>query len=680
MSLRSHSPTCALRVLAALFAGVASLTCAASDTARDDESIYLSDDLPVVLSASRLSQALRDAPGAVTIIDHEQIRASGLRDISDLLRLVPGFTATLAYGSYPVAAYHGLTRDRSNRMLVLIDGRSAYSPYFLGGIEWNLLGVDIEDIERIEVFRGSNSVTYGSNAFLGVVNITTRNAHAADRASISVQSGSDGIRDSSGAVTVGSGDFDMRLRAREQRDDGFDGFFDGRRIRLVDMRGDYRIDNARSLEFHAGDTHAYTARGYADDLGDPERWQYSQLGYGLLRYRQAVDAGNEWSLTAYQQRERSRDDYTQVYDLLGLFGPSGYAALAKYGLPPVLTLDFNYGYTTNRSDLEFQQTLALSPALRGTWGLGWRADELDAPLHFYGRGPIGTHERRLFGNVEWRASQRWLVNAGAMLENTSLSGTTTAPRLAVNYHLDDQQTFRFAWSRAFRAPTPFEVDSDIKYTYGTTVLRWTDKPAGSLEPERVTAIELGYLGEWRKQGVTLDTRLYSEKLDDLIQDLKLPLTVPNDQLDPRRPEVRTSINGAQARTLGLEYQLTWRPTRRNWVSLSQNFMNIRSNEDKNLASAPHHTTVLSIAHSFDGGINLSATHYRYGSMNWQQTPGVDDIPPYHRTDLRLGKDLRAGKTRGEVFLVAQYLGQSNSEFKPRYATHARLLVGTRWEY
>lgn len=59
-------------------------------------------------------------------------------------------------------------------MLVQVDGRSVLSPYFIAGVEWNHLGVDIDDIERIEVFRGSNSAAYGGNAFLGVANIITR--------------------------------------------------------------------------------------------------------------------------------------------------------------------------------------------------------------------------------------------------------------------------------------------------------------------------------------------------------------------------------------------------------------------------------------------------------------------------------------------------------------------------
>ena len=71
-------------------------------------------------------------------------------------------------GNKPLVGYHGLAPTKARGgCWVQVDGRSVYSPHFIAGVEWNQIGVDIDDIERIEVFRGSNSATYGSNAFLG---------------------------------------------------------------------------------------------------------------------------------------------------------------------------------------------------------------------------------------------------------------------------------------------------------------------------------------------------------------------------------------------------------------------------------------------------------------------------------------------------------------------------------
>lgn len=664
-----HARSLTHAVLSLFFCGASNVLLAA------DESSFLEEG-PIVLSASRLSQPLRDAPGAVSVLDREQIRASGLRDIADVLRLVPGFIATTAYGSFPVAGYHGLTRDRSNRMLVLIDGRSAYSPYFLGGVEWNNLGVDIDDIERIEVMRGSNSAAYGSNAFLGVVNITTRKAMDSERIAVSAQQGEGGVDDASVAGTIKTGNLGLRVRARQQRDTGFADFYDGRNLQLVDMRGDYQIDNTLALEMHAGANKAGTALGNYGDSGDPPRWSTIQQSYALARLRKTESDGSDWTLSYYHQYEFGKDAFTQtIKDPL----------LAFLGLPTTLNITSDFGYRTNRDDIEFQRFETLSPTTRAVWGLGWRHDSVYSPLHFYGVDTINNDVAKVFGNLEWRPAADWLFNGGAMVEKTSLSGTNTSPRLALNYHASNQQTLRMAWSRAYRAPTPYEVYSNTKYVYDGKVLRWTDQPAGSLRPEKSTSWELGYLGEFHAVDTTLDVRIFDEKIEDMIQDRKVPLRVPQDQISPIRPEARISVNGDRARVNGLEYQLMWRPTRRNWLSLAQTFMNIRSSEVgtqfevRNQRSAPHVATVISGSYELGYGFNVSAVHYRYGRMNWEQTE-QENLPPYHRTDVRAGYEFRVAGGKAELFLMAQNLGQVNNEFKVRYETDRRIFGGFRWEY
>src|SRR5690606_4487862 len=132
---------------------------------------FFFETLPVVLTVSRLPQPLQDTPGAVTVIDADQIAATGYRDLARLLRLVPGMQVGQERGNDQWVTYHGLGSDYPNQMQVLIDGRAVYSPYYFGGADWGALPIAIEDIERIEVVRGSDSAAYGSNAFLGVVNI-----------------------------------------------------------------------------------------------------------------------------------------------------------------------------------------------------------------------------------------------------------------------------------------------------------------------------------------------------------------------------------------------------------------------------------------------------------------------------------------------------------------------------
>lgn len=161
-------------MVSALCLGLAGAGQTFAETGRPvTESDFLTD-MPIVLSVSRLSQRLDETPGAVTVLDRNMIRLSGARDVADLLRLVPGFQSTMSFERIaPQATYHGTYYSVSNRMQVLVDGRSVYSPFLVGGIGPGLQTVALADIERIEVLRGSNSAAYGARAFLGVINIIT---------------------------------------------------------------------------------------------------------------------------------------------------------------------------------------------------------------------------------------------------------------------------------------------------------------------------------------------------------------------------------------------------------------------------------------------------------------------------------------------------------------------------
>ena len=110
-------------------------------------------DLPLVLTASRLSQPISEAPSAVTVIDRQMIAASGFRTVPELMRLVPGMYVGFADANRPIVSLHGSSDELARRMQVLIDGRSAYLPPF-GGVNWADLPLLTEDIERIEVCAG----------------------------------------------------------------------------------------------------------------------------------------------------------------------------------------------------------------------------------------------------------------------------------------------------------------------------------------------------------------------------------------------------------------------------------------------------------------------------------------------------------------------------------------------
>jgi iron complex outermembrane receptor protein len=148
----------------------------AAQDARELAEMSLEELLEVeVYSASRRSGRLVDSPAAVHMISTEDIRRSGMTSVPELLRMVPGMNVSQASsGAWAISARGGRSQFDRN-LLVMVDGRSVYTPLF-AGVYWDAQDLPLEDIARNEVIRGPGGAIWGANAVNGVVNILTRPA------------------------------------------------------------------------------------------------------------------------------------------------------------------------------------------------------------------------------------------------------------------------------------------------------------------------------------------------------------------------------------------------------------------------------------------------------------------------------------------------------------------------
>src|SRR6188768_1644843 len=128
-----------------------------------------------VTSVSRTEESLRDAAAAVAVVTRETIRRSGATTIPDALRLVPGIHVGEQTSSSWAVSARGFSSVNSEKLLVLSDTRSIFTPLF-SGVAWDVQDYLLADVERVEVIRGPGAALWGSNAVNGVVNITTRSA------------------------------------------------------------------------------------------------------------------------------------------------------------------------------------------------------------------------------------------------------------------------------------------------------------------------------------------------------------------------------------------------------------------------------------------------------------------------------------------------------------------------
>lgn len=606
----------------------------------------------MVLSASRLSQPLSEAPGAMTIIDRDMIRLSGARTVADLMRLVPGMQVGNRSGYYPLATYHGLSDDTPRRMLVRIDGRSAYAPYLVSGTEWHAITVDLEDIERIEVFRGTNASAYGSQAFMGVVNIVTRAAADSPRLRARINQGENGIRDRN--VSIGQR-FDavaLRLSAGREGDSGIPELHDSHRRHRADLRVDWQLDPEHRLEFHAGMVRLRANIGFEDEYENPVRPLGHRAAFGQVRWRWQPTPDEELNLTVYRQ-ETSMDDGFRV-------NVSDVVPVA----PPQWYVDVDYDNRILRTDIELEHTFSPGPKTRMVWGLGYRDDRLHAPQIFH-RDLVRYHAGRLFANLEWRPTAQWLINAGLMAERGNYSGTLLAPRLAANYHISEEHTLRASLGRAYRRLTPFEHDADMRFYEANTgiLLLQTAQPSPDVRPERITVRELGYRAELARRTVSIDIRLFEERIDRLIRRDNVP-TDPAPLLDPR---AQRFFSDDRATVSGVESAMMWRPTATTWLGVNLARLNVRSSSDRAERSVPRTSASLLAAWSPAHRWHVSLAHHHVATMGWYLRES-QSLPRQRRTDVRIARSFSTAGLRGEFALILSNLGNRDADFRPAYRT------------
>lgn len=638
--------------VALCFLGLVASAQAAPDAPLSEEEFFT--DIPVVLSVSRLSQPVSEAPSAVTVIDRDTIRTSGVRDIADLFRFVPGFYVGSYLGHEPVIS-HGITGRVYGRVQVLVDGRSVYTPLF-GQVPWSSLPVHLEDIERIEVTRGPNAASYGANSFFGVINIITRHAAEERGGAALVRAGDDGIAD--GMLRYGgrSGDLDYRLTLGYQADDGLANLHDFRRVSMLSGRGDYRINATDALQFQFGYSDGHQGQGWATAELNPPHTQHISNAFAQMRWQRVLGVDDEMAVQFYytQTDSRERADTRAIGSVL----------------PTTLSLNT----TAERYDLEFQRNQGLGPSVRVVWGASARLDRVYAPLYLNTEAIFDTDLYRLFGNLEWRLTPSVIVNVGAMGEHNSVTGSELSPRGAINWHFAPGQTIRAGISEAARTPTVLENDGAYYLNLpvsgvGNVAFPYYFGP-GNLKAEHLLSREIGYIGAWPEIGLDVDLRLYKEDFSDIID------VTRHTQLMLGVFQQRYYVYGnlGQAETEGAETQIGWHNTNsRVWFTHA--YRRTNSGETSYVNATPDHIYSVLAAHRFPGKIEVSASFYHVDAM--EPIGDGSYLTGHNRVDLRLAKQFRLGNADSEIALVGQNLVGSYYDYNDKNKIEQRVFMTLR---
>lgn len=445
------------------------------------------EEFPVVITATRLKQPLSETPSAMTVIDHAMIKASGSRTIPEILRLVPGMYVGYATGNTPIVSYHGAPEQYARRMQVLVDGRSIYMQPFVG-ITWSDIPIEIADIERIEVVRGPAAASYGANSLQGVINIITKDtAYTHNR--VSTNQGDGGINDFSARLVQQLENLSYRLTVAHHEDQGFDfsPMNDGSRSTQLNLKGNYQINPQDFLDIQLGYSDGINSHGFLK-RPDPYRQTLSISDFQQIEWHHSTSTDNELKIS-YHHTARSYQDSSQ----------------------PINKDNFQ----VHRHELGFQHISGLNEDNRLVWGGNLRYESAATTILF--QPAKSLQNTQLFMNDEWHLNPSLVLNGGAMLEDDGWGNRRGSPRVALNYHVTSSQTLRVGTSVAYRTPSMMEYGAKSSYIFNNPVNANNNligNPA--LKPEKVVSREIGWLGEFRELGLSLDARIYEDRITDFI--------------------------------------------------------------------------------------------------------------------------------------------------------------------
>jgi iron complex outermembrane receptor protein len=444
-----------------------------------------------VTSASKSTQPLSEAAAALYVITHDDIMRSGVQSIPEALRLAPNLQVTQLTANDYVVTARGLGGDPqaqsfSNKLLVLIDGRSVYTPLY-SGVYFDAQDVLLDDVARIEVISGPGATLWGANAMNGVINIITRAAAETQGA----------------LVATGGGNLERNFNAR----------YGAALNEATQYRFYTKLTDDSALELPNG-TSAHDA------------WSKAQGGF-RIDWAQGADAATlQGDIYRATENQLGADD-------VAIAGANALARWQHMTEGSQLQLQAYVDQTQRRAplggdafvlhtyDLEIQDSVSAGANQRLVFGAGERINSYDitnsATLLFVPPSRALTLGD-LFAQDTISLSQPLKLTIGLKLEDDPYWGWTPLPDVRLAWNVAARTFLWAAVSKAIRSPTPFD-DDVVEKSAGSVAL--TGNP--NFEPERLTAYEIGYRGEPTKL-ISLSVSAFYNVYDELRSIEPSPIT------------------------------------------------------------------------------------------------------------------------------------------------------------
>ena len=582
-----------------------------------------------VTSVARREESVSRSPAAIFVITQEDIRHSGARSIVDALRLAPGLDVAQVDAHTSAVSARGFNDVFANKLLVLIDGRSVYTPLF-SGVYWEVQDVVMEDIDRIEVIRGPGAALWGANAVNGVINITTKRA----------------AQTQGGLLTMGGGNEERAFTS-------------------------FRFGGALSDDLH----YRVFAKGFLHDDSEKlnggavnDGWRMAHAGFRLdwtpeenvFTLQGDVYRGFE---DQYFQRLRSRSPFAS-YDDFSVSQISGGNLLGRWtrelsgGGQVSLQTYYDrtnrdtsiFGERRDTFDVDLQHRFTWGERQTFVWGGGYRFGSDELENHFDISMRPAQRSTNLFNTFLQDeialVKERLVLTLGSKLEHNESTGWELQPSARLLWTPTAHQSAWASLSRAVR--TPSRAEEDVLLRRGPII------PANALYPtspallneisgsrdrkaEEVIAAELGYRLE-ATEHLSFDLALFYSDYTKIgsyeVADPAIDLLS-----DPAHVNIVIKKN-QDAETYGGEITATWLPV--SWWKVRANYSLLYLNahpvnggtdtisERRAEGSSPHHQAGVFSSIDLPHGFELAA-----GLRYVDALPALN-VPSYTALDLRVG--------------------------------------------
>ncbi|MDB6057623.1 MAG: TonB-dependent receptor plug, partial [Verrucomicrobiales bacterium] len=449
-----------------------------------------------VTSVSRQAEPYSTAPASLQVITGDEIRHFGATSFPEALRLADNLDiAQRSSASWAISA-RGFNASVGNKLLVLMDGRTLYTP-LLSGVIWNVQDYLMQDIDRIEVVSGPGGTLWGANAVNGVINIVSKDARETQGLYVEA-GGGNWLQDFTGIRYGGVLGTNVYYRVYGKYfDRGEEVFRDGTSAQDGWNRGQggFRIDDDRSVrdkltlqgDFYAGDTSVVPG-------GERTPRAVGTAGGGNLlgRWTHSLQEDSDLSLQLY-------------YDRAHLGAPFQSAGAVPPGV---------FHNDIDTYDIDFQHRVPIGDRHRFIWGGEYRFmhfDSRDAPLVGFEPRVLDQNLFSAFVQDEIKLREDLFFTLGTKIEHNDYTGLEFDPSARLAWHATPSHMVWAAVSRAVRTPARYDRDLfEPAPGYGT----FLGTSNSNFRSESVIAYELGYRGELAKR-ISGSVTLFYNQYDHL---------------------------------------------------------------------------------------------------------------------------------------------------------------------